>query len=59
MTQTCQTKNERMPISTSENQERIYKRYLELFKIRNGRTIDDLLTEANNPKRFTKIMRMK
>ena len=45
---------ERKKSSTLENQERIYQRNLELFKIRQGQTIDQLLTQANNPKNYIK-----
>jgi len=41
-------------LSTLEVQNLIYKRYLETFKLRQGKTFDELLKIANDPKRYSK-----
>ena len=53
MTQTYEN-NEGKKLTTLENQERLFQRHLELFKIRKGQTLDELLKQANNPRRYAK-----
>lgn len=56
MTQTTTTENKTRELGTLAVQNLIYQRYLETYKLRQGKTFDELLRMANDPRRYSKIV---
>jgi hypothetical protein len=59
VSETAQVEEKKKELTTLEIQELIYKRHLELFKLRKGMTLDELLRRANDPRRYTKSKKPK
>lgn len=59
MSQTYKKQKPRKELTTIEVQDLIYKRRLELHKLRNGMNMDELLQRANDPRRFAKSRKSK
>jgi len=41
-------------LSTIETQELLFKKYLEDYKMRHGKSFEELVSMANDPRKFTK-----
>jgi hypothetical protein len=42
-------------LSTIEVQELLFKKYLEDYKMRHGKTFEELISMANDPRKFGKV----
>lgn len=56
MTQTTTTEKKTKELGTLDVQNLIYQRYLETYNLRQGKTFDELLKMANDPRRYSKVV---
>lgn len=54
MSQLTTNEKKAKELGTLDVQNLIYKKYLETFRLRHGKTFDELLKIANDPKRYSK-----
>lgn len=56
MTQLTTTEKKAKELGTLDVQNLIYKEYLETYKLRQGKTFDELVRMANDPQRYSKVL---
>jgi len=56
LTQTTTTEKKTKELGTLDVQNLIYQQYLETYNLRQGKTFDELLKMANDPRRYSKVV---